>query len=318
MTNRPGPDPILPYRESLVVARGLTKRFGTLTAVNEVSFEIRSGEVLGFLGPNGAGKTTAIRMLSCTSPLTAGSLSVFGLNVVTSPRTIKAQIGVVPQDNNYDPEMTVVENLLTYGRYFRLDHRLVAQRAHELLEFVQLSEKSDRNVEELSGGMKRRLILARSLINKPRMLIMDEPTTGLDPQARRLIWQRIRELRHSGVTIVITTHYMEEAEQICNRLLVMNDGRIVAEGSPKALIEQHAGSEVLELVPEVPDSADFISLLNRCPHHQQLGEKFEIFTNDCPNALETIRAQVKLVSYGIRRATLEDVFIRLTGRELKD
>jgi lipooligosaccharide transport system ATP-binding protein len=304
--------------ESLVAATDLTKRFDELVAVDRISFRIPPREVIGFLGPNGAGKTTAIRMLNCTSPLSGGKLTVFDLNVETSPREIKAQIGVVPQDNNYDPDLTVIENLLTYGRYFGLAPKLVAKRAHELLDFVQLGDRLDRKLDELSGGMKRRLILARSLINRPRLLVLDEPTTGLDPQARRLIWQRIRELRAGGVTIIITTHYMDEAEQICDRVLVMDNGKIIAEGSPRELIERYAGHEVLEIVPELPDSPELSSVLARCPNYQQLGDRLEIFTNDCPNALEEIRSGVKLTSFGVRRATLEDVFIRLTGRELRD
>jgi lipooligosaccharide transport system ATP-binding protein len=304
--------------EPLVVARNLTKRFGSLTAVDDIAFDIMPGEVVGFLGPNGAGKTTTIRMLNCTSPLTAGSLTVFGLDVMTGDRSIKAQIGVVPQDNNYDPDLKVMQNLLTYARYFRLDKRVAAQRARELLEFVQLAEKANEHIDALSGGMKRRLVLARSLINKPRLLIADEPTTGLDPQARRLIWQRFRELRHSGVTIIITTHYMDEAEQICDRLLVMNEAKIIAEGTPAALIQEHAGQEVLEVVPEDPSSPELAPVLAGCSYHQQIGDKFEIFTSDCPDLLQMIRSRVRLTSYAVRRATLEDVFIRLTGRELRD
>jgi lipooligosaccharide transport system ATP-binding protein len=302
----------------LVKAQNLVKRFDDLTAVDDISFEIRTGEVIGFLGPNGAGKTTTIRMLICTSPLSAGSLTVFGLDVTKSPRQIKAQLGVVPQDNNYDPDLTVLRNLLTYGRYYGLNPKDTARRARELLDFVQLTEKANDTVEELSGGMKRRLIFARGLINQPRLLVLDEPTTGLDPQARRLIWQRLRELKHSGVTIVITTHYMDEAEQVCDRVLVMDKGKIIAEGTPRGLIEQHAGKEVLEVMPEEPADTRLAELLRACPDHQQVGDRYEVFDTDCPGMLETIRSQVKLNSYVIRRATLEDVFIRLTGRELRE
>jgi lipooligosaccharide transport system ATP-binding protein len=307
-----------PNSAPLVEARELTKRFGELTAVDHVNFEIQSGEVVGFLGPNGAGKTTTVRMITCTSPLTAGSLTVFGLDVTGHPREIKAQIGVVPQDNNYDPDLSVIENLVTYGRYYGFGPKHTIPRARELLEFVQLTEKADSNVDELSGGMKRRLIMARGLINQPRLLVLDEPTTGLDPQARRLIWQRIRELKHSGVTVIITTHYMDEAEQVCDRVLVMDNGRFIAEGTPGSLITQYAGSEVLELAPENPGDPNLLKELAACGHFQQLGDKFEIFSADCPNMLATIRAKVSLRSYGVRRATLEDVFIRLTGKELRD
>ena len=307
-----------PDSESLlVIAERLTKRFGDLTAVDGIDFSIRAGEVVGFLGPNGAGKTTTIRMLTCSSPLTSGSLKVFGLDVSRAPRDIKAQLGVVPQDDNYDPDLTVIENLVTYGRYFGLARKVVVGRARELLRFVQLLEKSDRKMDELSGGMKRRLILARSLVNEPRLLVLDEPTTGLDPQGRRMIWERLRELKHKGVTIVITTHYMDEAEQICDRLLIVDHGRIIAEGSPKGLIEQHAGREVLEVTPDQPVEGELPDVLKEC-RFQRLGDKFEVFTEDCPAALERIRAGIKLASFGVRRATLEDVFIRLTGRELRD
>jgi lipooligosaccharide transport system ATP-binding protein len=302
---------------ALVRAEKLTKRFGELTAVDAIDFDIREQEVVGFLGPNGAGKTTTIRMMTCFSPLTAGSLKVFGLDVGSHPREIKAQLGVVPQDNNYDPDLTVIENLVVYARYFGIGAAVAKQRAAELLEFMQLVEKAKSKVDELSGGMKRRLILARSLINNPRLLALDEPTTGLDPQARRLIWERLRELRQKGVTIVITTHYMDEAEQICDRLLIMDHGKIIAEGSPAELVKQHAGHEVLEIVPEQPFGDHLPSVLREC-QFQRLGDKFEVFTEDCPNALERLKAETKLASFGVRRATLEDVFIRLTGRELRD
>lgn len=303
--------------QPLVVAEKLTKRFGEFTAVDGVSFVIRKGEVLGFLGPNGAGKTSTIRMLTCFSPLSGGSLRVFGLDVASSPREIKAQLGVVPQDDNYDPDLSVIENLVTYGRYFGLSRKTVLPRATELLQFVQLADRAHRKVDELSGGMKRRLIMARSLINNPRLLVLDEPTTGLDPQGRRLIWDRLRELRRKDVTILITTHYMDEAEQICDRLLIMDRGKIIAEGTPAALIEQHAGREVLEVVPEPGAEANVPGLLGSC-EFQRLGDKFEVFAQDCPTTLEAVRAKVPLASFSMRRATLEDVFIRLTGRELRD
>ena len=302
---------------ALVFAENLVKRYGELAAVDGVSFEIRPREVVGFLGPNGAGKTTTIRMVAGSSPRTSGRLEVFGLDVGIHPREIKAQLGVVPQDNNYDPDLSVIENLLLYARYYGIPARTARQRAVELLEFVHLTDKADEKVDELSGGMKRRLVLARGLINTPRLLVLDEPTTGLDPQARRLIWERLRELRQRGVTIVITTHYMDEAEQICDRLLIMDYGRFIAAGTPQALITEHAGQEVLEVVPEDGDGAAVEAALGEC-RFQKLGDKFEVFASDCPGALDRIRREVKLNSYSVRRATLEDVFIRLTGRELRD
>ncbi len=237
------PEATKPTETPLVVAESLVKRYGELAAVDGISFSIAPGEVVGFLGPNGAGKTTTIRMLSCNSPRTGGRLEVFGLDVALHPREIKGQLGVVPQDNNYDPDLSVIENLLLYARYFGIPARTARQRATELLEFVHLTDKAGEQVDELSGGMKRRLILARGLINTPRLLVLDEPTTGLDPQARRLIWERLRELRQRGVTIIITTHYMDEAEQICDRLLIMDNGKVIATGSPQSLISEHAGDE---------------------------------------------------------------------------
>jgi lipooligosaccharide transport system ATP-binding protein len=303
---------------ALIVARGLTKRFNSFTAVAGIDFTVFAGEVMGFLGPNGAGKTTTIRMVTCTSPLTAGTLTVFGMDVTLHPREIKAQIGVAPQENNFDPDFTVLQNLITYGRYFRLPRSEIQSRAAKLLEFVQLDEKANEAVEKLSGGMKRRLILARSLLNRPRLLILDEPTTGLDPQGRRLIWERIRALRQSGITVVLTTHYMEEAEQICDRLLIMNQGQIIAEGSPSELIQRHVGGEVLEIVPEDGAEAAILAEIGECCPYQRLGEKLEIFTPDGSGMLERLKSRGKLSSFGIRRPNLEDVFLRLTGRDLRE
>ncbi|HTW92635.1 MAG TPA: ABC transporter ATP-binding protein [bacterium] len=303
--------------EPLVVAENLVKRYDGLAAVDGISFEIKPREVVGFLGPNGAGKTTTIRMLAGGSPRTSGRLDVFGMDVTLHPREIKAQLGIVPQDNNYDPDLSVIENLLVYARYYGIPTRTARERSRELLEFAHLTDKANEKVDDLSGGMKRRLILARGLINTPRMLVLDEPTTGLDPQARRLIWERLRELRQRGVTILITTHYMDEAEQICDRLLIMDNGHIIATGSPRGLITEHAGNEVLEVVPEDGDGAQVEAALGEC-RFQKLGDKFEVFASDCPGALERIRQSVRLNSYSVRRATLEDVFIRLTGRELRD
>lgn len=304
--------------DPLIIASGLTKRFNSFTAVAGIDFTVYAGEVVGFLGPNGAGKTTTIRMITCTSPLTSGTLTVFGMDVALHPREIKAQIGVAPQENNFDPDFTVLQNLTTYGRYFRLPRKDIRRRAAELLEFVQLDEKANEPVEKLSEGMKRRLILARSLLNRPRLLILDEPTTGLDPQGRRLIWERIRALRQNGITVVLTTHYMEEAEQICDRILIMDQGRIIAEGSPSELIQRHVGGEVLEVVPEEGGEAALLAEIEECCPYQRLGEKLEIFTPDGAGMLERLRARAKLSSFGIRRPNLEDVFLRLTGRDLRE
>ena len=304
--------------DPLIIASGLTKRFDSFTAVAGIDFTVYAGEVAGFLGPNGAGKTTTIRMITCTSPLTSGTLTVFGMGVALHPREIKAQIGVAPQENNFDPDFTVLQNLTTYGRYFRLPRKGIQRRAAELLEFVQLDEKANEPVEKLSGGMKRRLILARSLLNRPRVLILDEPTTGLDPQGRRLIWERIRARRQSGITVVLTTHYMEEAEQICDRILIMDQGRIIAEGSPSELIQRHVGGEVLEIVPEDGAETAILVEVEGCCPYQRLGEKLEIFTPDGSAMLERLKGRGRLSSYGIRRPNLEDVFLRLTGRDLRE
>ena len=233
--------------EPLIEARGLVKRFGDFTAVDGIDVEVHRGEAFGFLGPNGAGKSSTMRMIGCTSPATAGTLRVFGLDPATHGRPIRARLGVVPQADQLDNELTVDENLIIYGRYFDLPRAECKRRAAELLDFVQLTERATSKVEPLSGGMKRRVTIARSLINEPELLLLDEPTTGLDPQARHVLWDRLYRLKQQGVTLVLTTHYMDEAEQLCDRLVVMDKGLIVAEGSPRQLIEAHSTREVLEL-----------------------------------------------------------------------
>src|SRR5437868_1459433 len=257
--------------ESLVRARKLTKRFGGFTAVDGIDFDVRSAEAFGFLGPNGAGKTSTMRMIACASPVTDGELAVIGMNPATQAREIKARLGVVPQTDNLDTELTVRENLEMYARYFDIPGSVARSRADELLEFVQLAERANDQVEPLSGGMKRRLTIARSLVNEPDLMLLDEPTTGLDPQARHLLWDRLFRLKQQGVTLVVTTHYMDEAEQLCDRLVVMDGGRIVAEGSPLALIREHSTREVLELrfgvgehhalAEKVADLADRVEVL---------------------------------------------------------
>src|SRR6187549_2424903 len=232
---------------SLIHARGLTKRFGEFVAVDAIDFDVASGESFGFLGPNGAGKTSTMRMIGCVSPISDGTLEVMGMDPNRHGPQIRARLGVVPQQDALDVELTVRENLVIYGRYFGLDRNEVSKRADELLEFAQLTERANDQVEPLSGGMKRRLTIARSLINEPKMLLLDEPTTGLDPQARHLLWDRLYRLKQQGVTLVLTTHYMDEAEQLCDRLVVMDKAKIVAEGSPRQLIEEHSTREVLEL-----------------------------------------------------------------------
>jgi lipooligosaccharide transport system ATP-binding protein len=307
-----------PSQPSLIHARGLTKRFGEMTAVDAVDFEVAPGESFGFLGPNGAGKTSTMRMIGCVSPVTAGTLTVLGMDPAVEPARIKARIGVVPQQDTLDMELTVRENLVIYGRYFDLSRREAGRRADELLEFVQLIDRSSSQVEPLSGGMKRRLTIARSLINEPSLLLLDEPTTGLDPQARHLLWDRLYRLKQRGVTLVLTTHYMDEAEQLCDRLVVMDKAKIVAEGSPRELIEQYSTREVLELrFPadiEAPPDGAFDGLASRI---ERLADRLLLYTEDGEAAVVAIHDRgIRPETTLVRRSTLEDVFLRLTGRSL--
>src|SRR6266478_200075 len=247
MSHPPGSVNRVSDSEVLVRARGLTKRFGDFTAVDGIDFDLYRGEAFGFLGPNGAGKSSTMRMIGCVSPPSGGELSILGLDPVADGPVIRARLGVVPQEDTLDLELTVRENLLIYGRYFGLRRDVIRERTAKLLDFVQLTERADDEVEPLSGGMKRRLTIARSLISEPEILLLDEPTTGLDPQARHVVWDRLYRLKQQGVTLVLTTHYMDEAEQLCDRLVVMDKGRIAAEGSPRELIDRYSSREVLEL-----------------------------------------------------------------------
>ncbi len=305
-------------RRSLIRARGLTKRFGGFTAVDAIDFDVAPGESFGFLGPNGAGKTSTMRMIGCVSPVTAGELTVLGMDPATDGARIKARLGVVPQQDSLDMELTVRENLIIYGRYFDLTRREAGRRADELLEFVQLSDRARDHVEPLSGGMKRRLTIARSLVNEPDLLLLDEPTTGLDPQARHLLWDRLYRLKQRGVTLVLTTHYMDEAEQLCDRLVIMDKARIVAEGSPRKLIEQYSTREVLELrfpvgVQETLE-AEFDGLAERI---ERLPDRVLLYTDDGEAAAAAAHARgLRPETVLVRRSSLEDVFLRLTGRSL--
>jgi lipooligosaccharide transport system ATP-binding protein len=302
----------------LVEARDLTKHFGEMVAVDGVSFEIEKGEAFGFLGPNGAGKTSTMRMIASVSPVTSGYLRVFDLDPETHGPAIRARLGVVPQENNLDTELTVEENLLIYGRYFDLPRAEIRRRIIELLTFAQLSDRGKSKVEPLSGGMKRRLVIARGLINRPEVLILDEPTTGLDPQARHLLWDRLYRLKQEGVTLIITTHYMDEAEQLCDRLVIMDKGRIVGEGSPRRLIQEHSTREVVELrfPPGTQDRA--------LEKMEDLGKRLEIlpdrvliYADDADDTLSEVhRRGLETETTLVRRSTLEDVFLHLTGRSL--
>jgi len=302
----------------LIHARGLTKRFGGLTAVDGVDFDVHVGEAFGFLGPNGAGKTSTMRMISCTSPVTDGTLSVVGMDPARDGTRIKARLGVVPQIDNLDAELTVLENLLMYARYFDIPGAEARRRADELLDFVQLTERARDQVEPLSGGMKRRLTIARALINEPDLLLLDEPTTGLDPQARHLVWDRLYRLKSRGVTLVITTHYMDEAEQLCDRLVVMDHAKIVAEGSPRELIEQYSTREVLELRLTDTNRGSLDGRLDDLAERvEELPDRILLYAEDGEQALEQVHArQIPIESALVRRSTLEDVFLRLTGRTL--
>jgi lipooligosaccharide transport system ATP-binding protein len=303
---------------SLIHARGLTKRFGEFTAVDGIDFDVAPGESFGFLGPNGAGKTSTMRMIGCVSPISGGSLSILGLDPSTEGPQIRARLGVVPQQDTLDTELSVRENLLIYGRYFGLTRAECAKRADDLLEFAQLTERADDQVEHMSGGMKRRLTIARSLINEPDVLLLDEPTTGLDPQARHLLWDRLYRLKQRGVTLVLTTHYMDEAEQLCDRLVVMDKAKIVAEGSPRGLIEQYSTREVTELrfpvgVQETLDG----QLDGLAERIERLPDRVLLYADDGEATVAAAHARgLQPEQVLVRRSSLEDVFLRLTGRSL--
>ena len=303
--------------DDIITARDLTKRYGDFTAVDGISFAVRAGECFGFLGPNGAGKTTTIRLITCVSPVTAGDLTVDGMSVKEQPRAIKSILGVVPQDNNLDPDLTVRQNLRAYSRYFGLGKAVAEERIQEAMDLLQLTEKRDDRIDELSGGLKRRLTIARALLNAPKILVLDEPTTGLDPQARHLVWQKMRFLRSQGVTMLLTTHNMEEAARLCDRIVVLHQGRIIGEGTPPELVERHAGHEVIEV---------HLGEDERGPLVQELRGREGVSVEEVEDILyvyvrgengfdaASLRVDADKVVY--RRANLEDVFLKLTGRGL--
>jgi lipooligosaccharide transport system ATP-binding protein len=303
----------------LIHARGLVKTFGELTAVDSIDFDVQPGEAFGFLGPNGAGKSSTMRMIGCVSPPSGGTLQVLGLDPLHDGPAIRARLGVVPQQDTLDNELTVQENLVVYARYFGIPRRDAHERARQLLEFVQLDERAGSKVEPLSGGMKRRLTIARSLVNDPDLMLLDEPTTGLDPQARHAVWDRLFRLKQRGVTLVLTTHYMDEAEQLCDRLVIMDQGKIAEEGSPLDLIRRLSTREVVELrfPGDVPAVEPHV-FNGRVARVDALPDRLLLYTDDgdalVPVAHERLRPQSVLV----RRSTLEDVFLRLTGRTLID
>jgi lipooligosaccharide transport system ATP-binding protein len=306
---------------TVVEARGLRKCYGGFVAVDGIDFRVHGGECFGFLGANGAGKTSTLRMVQAVSPRSQGMLTVFGLDPERAGKQIRARLGVCGQEDSLDPDLNVLDNLLVYGSYFAQPRRETRQRARELLEFVSLTEKAKRGIRELSGGMKRRLMVARALIHEPELVVLDEPTTGLDPQGRHLIWQKLRELKQRGVTMLLTTHYMDEAERLCDRLVIMDRGRILAEDSPRALVEKHVGHEVVELrvpperEPELLDGLD----LGHAPS-ERTGDTRAFFLSHRDQLADQLvaRAREHCVTFLVRNATLEDVFLKLTGRDLNE
>jgi lipooligosaccharide transport system ATP-binding protein len=306
--------------DSLIHARGLIKRFGDFTAVDGIDVDVRRGESFGFLGPNGAGKSSTMRMIGCVSPPTGGVLRILGMDPRRDGPRIRGRLGVCPQLDNLDPELTVLENLTTYARFFGIDRGVARARAAELLDFVQLRERADSKVEPLSGGMKRRLTIARALVNEPEMVLLDEPTTGLDPQARHLVWERLFRLKRQGVTLVLTTHYMDEAEQLCDRLVVMDGGRIVAEGSPRDLIERYSTREVVELRFDAESQEAFADKVTGIGDRAEvLPDRILLYVADGDAATaEVYRRALNPSSVLVRRSSLEDVFLHLTGRTLVD
>lgn len=304
----------------MIRARGLHKSFGDFEAVRGIDVEVDRGESFGFLGPNGAGKSSTMRMIAAVSPVTSGELRILGMDPATHGSQIRARLGVCPQDDTLDNELTVRENLIVYGRYFGIGRKQVRAKADELLDFAQLTEKADAKVDDLSGGMKRRLTIARSLVNDPELLLLDEPTTGLDPQARHVLWDKLFRLKQQGVTLVITTHYMDEAEQLCDRLVVMDQGRIAAEGTPATLIAQYASREVAEVRFGVVDHAAYAQQVDGLADRiEVLPDRLLLYTDNGEKVLAAVSERGLLPTAAlVRRASLEDVFLRLTGRSLVD
>lgn len=302
--------------EHVIEAHNLTKVFGGFTAVNKVSFNLIAGECLGLLGPNGAGKTSTIRMTYGFSPMNSGELRVFGLNIRTQWRTIKGRIGVCQQENSLDPDLTVQQNLEVFGRYFNIPKKAARQKAHKLLDFIALDRRKDAKVSELSGGLMRRLVLARALINDPELLILDEPTTGLDPQSRHQVWERLELLRSEGLSILLTTHYMEEASRLCDRLIIMDHGEILVQGRPSELIREYAGYNVIEIVKPSDELREFVR--SEELRHDDLGQRILLYGEENDRLFDVIRERFCVENCSLRMSTLEDVFLRLTGRQLRE
>lgn len=301
---------------SIIEAKDLSKKFGSFTAVDNVSFQVEKGEFFGLLGPNGAGKTSVIRMMYGFSPLSSGSMKVFGLNIKTGWREIRSRIGVCQQENTLDPDLSVEKNLIVFAGYFRVSRQEALKRTDELLDFFALNHKRQDQVSQLSGGMVRRLMLARSMINNPSLIILDEPTTGLDPQSRHQVWDKMRDLRSRGMTLVLTTHYMEEAANLCRRLIIMDKGRILVQGGPEELIHRYAGTSVIEVENPGRDLKEFIR--QKKIRHEELINRLIVYTDDLDGLGRVIRDRFCPEKCLFRSGTLEDVFLRLTGRELRE
>ena len=296
-------------------AKNLEKRFKDFVAVNKINFKVKEGEVFGFLGPNGAGKTTTMKIIQCVSPKTSGDLKVFGLDVNEHPREIKQHMGVVPQMDNLDPDFSVIKNLIQYSRYFDIPIEEAKKRANDLVDYVQLNDKKESPIDKLSGGMKRRLVLARAMINNPKLLILDEPTTGLDPQARHLIWEKLRDLSSRGITVILTTHYMEEAARLCDRIVIMDNGKILVEGTPKNLIKKYVGDHIIE----AENTIEIKTCLEKNNIEYEIAnESVEIYSENVPHITNLILKKCTNSSVTARPATLEDVFLKLTGRKLRE
>jgi len=302
------------YENSIIIeGKDICKSYGQTKALDNVSFYVKYGEIVGFLGPNGAGKTTLIKLITCTSYKTSGNLTVFGLDTEKTPKLIKSKIGLVPQDNNFDPDFTVYENLLVFSRYFGISRKEAEQKIEKLLDFVELKNKRNEKVTDLSGGMKRKLIIARSLLNEPQLIILDEPTTGLDPQARRKIWEMVEDLKKRGKTIILTTHYMDEAEKLCDRVYIMDAGKIITEGKPEVLIKEYIGTETVEIYN--CNNIDISLIKGKKVFFK---ERIYIHTDDKKNALEKLVNICADIKFSVRPSNLEDLFIYLTGKELKE
>ncbi len=303
----------MPY---VIEAESLRKTFGDFVAVDGISFQVVQGECFGILGPNGAGKTTTVRMIYGFSPVSSGRLNVFGLDVTARLREIKSRIGVCQQENNLDPDLTVLENLKVFAGYFDIPKKEALARADRLLQFIALDQRRDSKVTELSGGMMRRLVLARALINNPELLVLDEPTTGLDPQSRHQVWERLEKLKADGISILLTTHYMDEASRLCDRLLIMDQGRILVEGRPMDLIRKHVGNDVIEVADPTADLRKYVQSLPL--DHEDLGHRLIVYGRDGDRLFRTISERYCEEGCNLRMATLEDVFLKLTGRGLRE